>query len=234
MKTDIFIVKLIKSLLFIGSLLVLLQVSLAYMEISFTSDKARTVLLQQIKSFTQRDVRIDGEVRITVSLMPQLLVEHIHIKNTRGFSDEDFITVSEVRVDVSLLALLDGNIHLDELSADHAHVGLIKNKDGSNNWSFDHLLQSSEVIDKDVDEPAKKRMKTGRVTLGVFRLTDITVEYKDESYNQAIKKHVEIFIVDLKNKSKPQAEIAGSFQGYPYEITLNSDPVKQLASGQPW
>ena len=234
MKTDVSVVKLIKSLLFIGSLLVLLQVSLAYMEISFTSDKARTVLLQQIKSFTQRDVRIDGEVRITVSLMPQLLVERIHIKNTRGFSDEYFITVSEVRVDVSLLALLDGNIHLDELSADHASIGLIKKKDESNNWSFDHLLQMPELIGKGVDEPAKKKINTGQVSLGVFRLTDITVEYKDESYNQAIEKHVEVLIVDLKNKSKPQAEIAGSLQGYPYEITLNSDPIKKLASGQPW
>lgn len=202
MKTDVFIVKLIKILLFIGSLLVLLQVSLAYMEISFTSDKARTVLLQQIKSFTQRDVRIDGEVRITVSLMPQLLVERIHIKNTRGFGIKDFITVSEVRVDVSLLALLDGKIHLDELSADHASIGLIKKKDGSNNWSFDHLLQMPELIGKGADGPAKKKIKTGQVSLGVFRLTDINVEYKDESYNQAIEKHVEILIVDQKKQIK--------------------------------
>jgi len=234
MKADVYIVKLIKSLLVIGALLVLLQVALAYMEIGFTSDKARTVLLEQIKSFTQRDVRIDGEVKITVSLMPQLIVERIHIKNTRGFGDKDFITASEVRVAVSLLALLNGKIHLDELSADHAHVGLIKKKDGSNNWSFDHLLQMPEGIDKGVDEPAKKKIKSGRVSLSVFRLTDITVVYEDKSYNQAIEKHVESFILDLENESKPQAEITGSLQGYPYEIALKSDPINKLASGLPW
>ena len=130
----------LKSLVVLVVTLVIIIGLFDFIDIRFTSEKARRVLLEQIKTITNRDARIDGEVQITVSLLPQILVERIYIKNVEGFGDKDFITVSEVRVEVSLLSLLTGSLHLDELSADHAKVSLIKKKDGSHNWSFDHLI----------------------------------------------------------------------------------------------
>jgi len=102
MRLNIRLSLIIKSLAFLLILLVLIVGVLDVMDVSFTSDKARRVLLEQIKIFTQRDVRIDGEVQISVSLVPKLQVERIHIKNAEGFGDEDFIAVSEARVEISL------------------------------------------------------------------------------------------------------------------------------------
>ena len=110
----------IKSLAGLIVTLLLTAGLLHVIDISFTSENARQALLEQIQTITNRDVRIDGEVRIKVSLVPEVLVERIHIKNTDGFGNEDLITVSEVRVEVALLKLLTGVLYLEELSAEIA------------------------------------------------------------------------------------------------------------------
>jgi AsmA protein len=224
----------LKSLLLFIILLVLLVGILDFANVSFKSDKARQVLLENIEKYTGRNVSIDGDVYLTVSLTPKLLVEQIHIRNINGFDTEDFITVTEARVEVSLLPLLSGTFHLEEISADQAKINLIQKKDGSHNWSFNDVAEASRIK---VDEPKgdlKKQSKIKRLSLGVFSLTDISILYKDESRDQIIEKHFERLVVNLKDINKPHAEILGSVQGYPYNISFESDPLNTLASGQPW
>jgi len=233
MKTNKRIARIIKSLLFIAVMLVLLQSVLDYIDISFTSDKARRLLLENITTFTQRDAHIDGEVKITVSLLPEVLVERIHIKNTEGFGKEDFITVAEVRVQASLFPLITGNLHLEEFTADQAHISLIHKKDGSNNWSFDHLIKSPDSASKE-DGKDVQQISQSRLSFDVFRLTNININYKDESDDQVVENYIERIVIDLEDKEIPRAEITGSLQGYPYDITLESDSLNELASGQLW
>ncbi len=68
----------------------------------------------------------------------------------------------------------------------------------------------------------------------MFSLNDISILYIDESRDQIIEKHFEHLIVNLKDISKPYAEVLGSAQGYPYNISFESDPLPSLSSGQPW
>ncbi|MGB5516999.1 MAG: AsmA family protein, partial [Gammaproteobacteria bacterium] len=127
------IAKVLVSFSFIVVLLILLQVALVYIGISFTSDKARVILLEQIKILTQREAYIDGDVRVTISMLPELLVKRIRIKNAEGFGEDDFIALSETRVQLSFLSLLSGNIEVTDFVAKRAHVGLIMKADGRYN-----------------------------------------------------------------------------------------------------
>jgi len=224
----------VKLLLYISVFLALLQGVLVYKNISFTSDKARNVILHQIQTITQRDVVIDGDVRISVSLLPELIVDRIHIKNTEGFAREDFITVAEVSVQLALIPLFTGKLQIEELAAEQAQIYLIQKEDGDYNWSFDHLIQTDKASGKEKSEPVKQVKKRSRLTLGIFRLTDINIKYDDESYGEVIEKHIERIIVDLEDSEHPQAEITGSLQGYPYDIEFLSEPLQTLASAQPW
>ena len=133
-----------KLMIFIVMLILLIGI-LDYSNLSFKSTKARQALLEHIKTYTGRNVAIDGDVYLTVSLSPKILVEQIHVRNIDGFDSEDFITISEVRVEVSLLSLLSGTFHLEEISADQAEINLIQKKDDSHNWSFDHVSRASDT-----------------------------------------------------------------------------------------
>ncbi len=207
--------------------------ALHYLNLSFTFDGSRRILAEQIQSYTVRDVRIDGEVELTVSLFPQLLVQRIHISDIEGFSDEDFITVSEVRVAVELIPLLSGHLHISDISADHAMINLIQKKDGSHNWSFDNADQTSEATDT-TTAPDTGKKRSERLSLGLLQLTDVTIRYQDESRDQVIEKHLERLVIDMEDEAKPQAEIIGNVQGHLYRFKFESEPLEILSSGKPW
>lgn len=228
----------IKRLIIFIVMFILLIGILDYSNLSFKSTKARQVLLEHIKTYTGRNVAIDGDVYLTVSLSPKILVEQIHIRNIEGFDSEDFITISEVRVEVSLLPLLSGTFHLEEISADQAEINLIQKKDDSHNWSFDHVSRASDTKSEEPKDGLKKQHGITRsslgLSLGVFNLTDVTILYRDESRDQMIEKHFERLMIDVKDIIKPHAKILGSVQGKPYEISFESEPLSSLTSGQPW
>ena len=191
-------------------------------------------MLEQISILTQREVTIDGDVRVTVSLLPELWVKQIQIKNADGFGEDDFIALSETSVQLSLRSLLSGNVEVTEFTADRAHIGLIMTADGSNNWSFDHLIKSPERLTeagaKAVGDTKVKR----RISVDKLVLTDITVRYVDEADSRVIDKHFSSLSVDLEDKTQPQAEITGSLQDYPYTLTLESDSLEKLSLAEPW
>ncbi len=225
--------KTVKILLLVAAIVLLVQAVLVSMGVTFASDKARRILVQQIETITQREARIDGEVLITISLLPQLLVERIHVLNQQGFGEQDFVTISEARVRIPLIPLLSGNLHLEEITADHTQVNLIRKKDGSHNWSFAHLMQTKQT-------PAEGRQAAPeagvrrRISLDVFELTDITINFRDEAVDQPIVNHLSRLIVDLEDKTNPQAFITGNVQGYAYDLAFESDPLKMIALDRPW
>lgn len=221
-----------RSLIFITVLSGLLVVMFDYMNLSFTLDSARHVLIKHISSSVGRDVTIDGEIKLTVSLSPELLAQRIHIRNIDGFTDKDFITVSEVRVAASLLPLLSGELHLSAISAEQAKINLLQKKDGRHNWSFDNIAQASKPADTTADSN-----KTGRVTklsLGTFLLSNVAISYSDESRDQVLETQLDRLLIDLKDITNPHAEIAGTVQGFPYSIAFKSSPLETLLTGKPW
>ncbi|MGB5455082.1 MAG: AsmA family protein, partial [Gammaproteobacteria bacterium] len=171
------IAKVLVSFSFIVVLLILLQVALVYIGISFTSDKARVILLEQIKILTQREAYIDGDVRVTISMLPELLVKRVRIKNAEGFGEENFIALSEARVQLSLLSLLGGKIDVTEFVANRAHIDLIVKSDGHNNWSFNHLTTPSERKSDASDKTVKDTKVNRSLSVDRLVLTDITFRY---------------------------------------------------------
>ena len=234
MKAHFVRTSLVKVLLGLTFLVFLLHIVLVFLDIKITSDKARRVLIEHIEVLMQRETVIDDKVEITVSLLPEIVVKGIHIKNIEGYGDTNFITVNEARVSVELWPLLTGNILLDEIKAKQAHISLIRDKDGSNNWSFDYL-KKEKVTNK------KSRVKTQgngheqkRVLINEISLEDINLTYEDKMTNDFMETKVSKLYLDLDDITHPAATITGSIKGYPYELGFISDSINDLTSGQPW
>jgi uncharacterized protein involved in outer membrane biogenesis len=206
---------------------------LDFINLSFTFDGGRRYLAGQIKSYTGRDARIDGDVKITVSLLPELLVHQIHISNPDDFGDKDFITVSEARLAISLLQLLSGQLHLISISADQTKINLIKNRAGKDNWTFENITQPSDTSAKKADI---SNSKTGNIKISIdeFQLTNVSIRYNDQARDKVIDTELDQLIIDINDTAKPVAELNGNVQGYPYSLTLESEAIQVLISGDPW
>ncbi len=234
MKAGRYFFVLLKSLITFIVLLVLLVGVLDFLNLTFTIDGARKILVKNFKAYTGRNVRIDGDVELTISLFPQLLVQRIHISNPDSFNNEDFITVSEVRVDALLVPLLSGQLHLSDISADQSVINLIKKKDGAHNWTFEMEEITSKPAAKNLRNKGSGTGNMSRLFIGEFHLTNVTIKYSDESRDQIIDTQLDELAIDLTNRAKPAAEIYGSVQDHPYSITFESDALELLQLGKTW
>ncbi|MBT8127117.1 MAG: AsmA family protein, partial [Gammaproteobacteria bacterium] len=227
------IVKLLKTLFILLIVIAVSQGLLVYIGISFTSDKAKAILLEQISILTQREAYIDGEVRVTISMLPELLVKRMRIKNAEGFGEEDFIALSEARVQISLLSLLGGKIDVTEFIANRAHIDLIVKSGGNYNWSFNHLTTPPERKSDASDKTVKDTKVNRSFSVDRLVLTDITFRYLEEADSRIINTHFSRILLDLEDTTEPQAEITGTFQGYPYTMMLESEALEKLSVAKP-
>ena len=124
MKINLYLASIFKTLISLMALIVLCVSILDFANLSFTFDGGHHELVKELRLLTGRDMHIDGEAKIAISLLPGLLVQKIRISNSKNFNNSDFISASEVSVSVSLFRLLSGQIHLSEFSAENAKLSL--------------------------------------------------------------------------------------------------------------
>ena len=222
----------LRSLAIVAALVIGIGAVLEYANLSLTLEGAHGPLIQKIESTTDRTIRIDGNVRLAISFTPELLIERIHISNKSSFDNNDFITISEIEVQVSLLPLLTGHLHLGNISADHATINLKQKKDGSNNWTFG-APSSAQPISQKTDSPSNDGFIT-QLSLDVFQLTNVVINYSDEIREQVITKLIDQLLINIEDKSSPHAEISGRAEGYPYHLNFDSDSLLLLKDGKPW
>ena len=215
-------------------LFAVLAAMLEFMDLSFTLDGARHTLSKKLSSYTGREIHIDGDIRLSLSYSPQLLVKRIHIKNSRDFDDKDFITIAEVKIEVLLLPLLHGQLQLSDISADQATIDLHQKADGSNNWSLTNTTDQPEITENRFSDSDTKSINIDRISLDKIELTDIAIQYRDDTRQQKLKSNLDQLLIDISDDTKPSAEINGRIDSHPYAITFQSESPGLLATGKAW
>ena len=207
---------------------------LEFMDLSITLDGARHTLSKKLTSYTGREIHIDGDIQLSLSYSPQLLVKRIHIKNSGDFGDEDFITISEVHIEIQLLPLLHGQIQLNDISADQAKIHLHQKADGSNNWSLTKTAETHVITETPSPDSDDESFNIERISLSKIELTNVDVLYRDDSRQQILNNSFDQLLIDISDATKPLAEINGSIEGHPYAITFEAQSLKPHAAGEPW
>ncbi|MBT8119481.1 MAG: AsmA family protein [Gammaproteobacteria bacterium] len=223
----------IKSLIKVFILFAALAAILEFLEPTLTLDGARNTLSKKLQSYTGREIHIDGDIQLTLSYSPHLLVKRIHIKNSADFDDEDFITISEVSIEIRLLPLLQGQIHLSDISADQAKIDFHQKADGDNNWSPAETTETVEVTTREPSDSKDGSFDIERIILGKIELTNIDILYRDDTRQQSLKNRFDQLLIDISDETKPVAEINGSIEDHPYAIVIQSESLDRLLAGEP-
>ncbi|MCW8943014.1 MAG: AsmA family protein, partial [Gammaproteobacteria bacterium] len=224
----------IRSLIKVLILFAVIAAMLEFMDLSITLDGARHTLSKKLTSYTGREIHIDGDIQLSLSYSPQLLVKRIHIKNSGDFGDEDFITISEVHIEIQLLPLLHGQIQLNDISADQAKIHLHQKADGSNNWSLTKTAETHEITETPSPDSDDESFNIERISLSKIELTNVDVLYRDDSRQQILNNSFDQLLIDISDDTKPLAEINGSIEGHPYAITFEAKSLEPHAAGEPW
>jgi AsmA protein len=123
---------------------------------------------------------------LSLSLFPWAGVSFsdLHLGNTTGFAEKDFVNVKQFEVRVKLLPLLSKDIQIKRFILNEPYITLVKNKDGRVNWAQPVTAESKSTT-KEKESPEPSDADTGLpikdLTVGEFVLKNGSIIWIDHS-----------------------------------------------------
>lgn len=138
-----------------------------------------------VRDATGRELRIDGDIKLTIFPWLGLSVSDVTLGNAKGFGPEPFAQVKEMNVGVRLLPLLHRQVQVGTIRIDGLALNLAKAADGTTNWAdLSHPKEEKERTETQVQK------ETGRpiaLTVGGLAIKNASLSYTDKQAGSAYK-----------------------------------------------
>ncbi len=207
------------------SLLAILS-TLLYLGIPLPLGSLDSRLERLAGSLLDREVRIAGPNRLTLSLHPSLTIRDLSIGNPVHWnSSEPFLYAHEGTARIDLLALFRGQIRIEALELEKVAVNLITGADHETNFTFAPAKQS----------PKAEQEGHEFTGLDTVRLNEIQVNYQDEISGQSY----ELVIDEVHGSGAPDEPLlmsaTGRLSGTSCSLDITGGSLQDLVRGNwPW
>ena len=84
-----------------------------------------------------RDLKINGEFELSLSLTPSLSASDVSLANASWGTEPSMVVAGRVGVSVKLASLWSGPVRVSDVAMDDVRVLLERGRDGLANWAFD-------------------------------------------------------------------------------------------------
>ena len=138
---------------------------------------------------TGRQLTLGGDLELGISLRPTIVAREVELSNAEWGTQPQMVKAKELDVQVALLPLLSGDIHIVSLTVDGAEILFETNSDGVGNWQFGAQDAGDEV--------ATDKMLLPRID--GMEITDASITYLDGVTGE--KRTVDIESVELSTDS---------------------------------
>ena len=221
----------------LGLVLVLLVI-VSFFRIPINLEGQKGLIESIATGAIDRQVKIDGAIKVTTSLWPVFIIEDVHVKNPEGFVDGDYARLQSARVSVGLIRLLLGKIRIKEFSVNGLELSLQANEKGSVNWVFDDREPGPDEPEEKPAVPVEKQaleLTSDSLVVDKLNLNNITVTY----YAPEMEKPAEFIIDRCTGSALPgeafQITLEGSTLEEPYNVSIRAASLQEfLEENRSW
>jgi uncharacterized protein involved in outer membrane biogenesis len=146
--------------------------AVALLGVNVSADPWRRQLSEAMTGAIGREVRFEGAMEMRLSLTPSIHVGGITVANPAGFSSPTFASLGHARLKLDLMALMHGEVRVQELSAEGVHVHLERNNTAQVNWLFQLARTTDAGPAREGGEPSVRLVAIDRI-----ELKDLLVDY---------------------------------------------------------
>lgn len=215
------------SLLGLFSLAIVFSILAVALGVTLNLDKIRPAVETAISGALDRNIRITGPVTLQPTLRPALEVHGIQIDNPEGWSDAVFASIGRARLQLSIPALINRQIDIDDITCEGITLNLETNRQGISNWQFTPSpADTPKPEQKSSTPPEESRLSLQ--ALDKLSLQKINIHYRDSSLEQEIS-----FQLDQLNGEAGQGEPLqltgeGRIQDKHYNFTLEGGALEDF------
>jgi AsmA protein len=209
----------------LGSLIVLLAVTLIIVPIFFDINRYKPIIENKIASAAGRSFTIEGSLKLSLFPAPGIYCSDVHLGNPQGFSEKDFVYIKSIELRVRLLPLLSKDIQVKRFIIDSPRITLEKSKDGRASWQGLGKSESA-IAQKEEGTQTDKGLPIKGLTISEFNISEGEILYIDQI--SGTRKEVKELDIELKDVSldKPLAITASAdVEGNSVSIVGTAGPI---------
>ena len=117
-------------------LVVLVIAGIAVFIATIDPNDYRARIQQTVEDATGRKLTLSGDLSMSISLNPSIVARGITLSNASWGTKPDMLTADEMDVQVALIPLISGDIHIIRFVLKGADILFETNADGTGNWQF--------------------------------------------------------------------------------------------------
>ncbi len=178
----------------------------------------RGPLQSGVSALLGRSVRFEGDISLTPSLWPRIVIEDVHIANPAWASRPDFARAERLEFQVALLPLIAGDLKILSLALDGVDILLEGSPDGINNWTFKQKKpeQTRQLL--------YIKLMTARQSVIGYRVGP------DRVHRFTV---VEAEVV-LTEGQRIQIQGTGKYRNVPFTLSLLGGTPAEFIAAKPW
>ena len=221
-----------------GLALVILVAAAAALLLSVDVSSYRGEIEAEFRKATGRDLAIGGDIDLSISLSPAVVVERVSITNAGWGSRPAMVALERAEAEVELLPLLAGDIRVTRLVLVEPDILLETNADGLSNWrTAPSSGDRSAAPGRPADADGQGKAGGGPLSVPIFNHVEIRrgrLTYRDARTGEDMRLDLERVSAEAESYSAPLGiEAEGVWNGNPVSISGAVDSLADMASGAP-
>ena len=186
----------------------------------------------QLSRELAREVRVQGDVKLSVFPVIKANTGRVEIDNPEGFTQSRFAEMDAMSARIKLWPLFSKRVEIASFVLKNPAITLEKRKDGTTNWAFG---DSDETKPKTAEGPFKRDGRYNGIDpkIGNFTLENGAISYADRQSGTDIALRDVNVSFELPSLSDPIA-IKGTlnYNDTPATLDLNLDSIRAFLDGK--
>lgn len=181
----------------VSSLIIILAIGGFVFVRNFDLNKYKPYVEEAIKKATGRDLQINGDAKIGISLIPTVVINDVVFANSEWAKEPYMIKLQKLDVKFSIMPLLRKQIEVSKLILQKPEIFLEVSADGKKNWEFGSVGNIKSETSK---VTVNNKIKDASAILGIGLVAE-NVELEDgilSYYDANSDKTTQLFINKVK------------------------------------
>ena len=211
--------KLLKILLWIAGIFVaLIIIAVIGLKLFFPVEKVKAIAVEKGSAALGRPLTVED---LDLSFWGGLGIElvKVGVGNPEGFEGEPLLQAENVDVKLQLLPLLASELSIDRLIINNPKVNLLKNADGTNNFTF--AAVDTVLPPEAADLPAETKAASAAVSFDRFEINGGDLVYVDDSSGVRLRLDGLNLSTTLLNPRENYFVSTGKLDAQKIEVTLD-------------
>ncbi|MCG8507735.1 MAG: AsmA family protein [Rhodospirillales bacterium] len=193
---------------------------------SLDFNQYRGLVAQRVEKMTGRQLDIQGNLDLDISLNPRLVLSDVSLANADWGSQPEMLRVSRLEAAVDLVPLLSGEARITHIRVSGLNLLLETDAQGAGNW----------VIKKAASQTAESKKSTETPFVPVLSeilLEDLTVVYRDGKNGETYQGQIDNLTARQARRGIPiELDGNGTIAGAAYRVSGTVGPIIDAIEGK--